>query len=129
MRLADWVVVPSVWWENSPVVIQEAFFHGRPVIAADIGGMAEKVRDGIDGLHFHARSAEDLADRLTAALSDRDLWERLRDGIEPPTTYIDCAREHLQLYRRILDRRPSNVEPVPLGRVSTLAEERIERRM
>jgi glycosyltransferase involved in cell wall biosynthesis len=129
MRLADWVVVPSVWWENSPVVIQEAFFHRRPVIAADIGGMAEKVRDGIDGLHFHARSAEDLADRLTAALSDRDLWERLRDGIEPPTTYIDCARKHLQLYRRILDRRPSNVEPVPLGRVSTLAEERIERRM
>lgn len=44
-RLAgiDWVVVPSIWWENSPMVIQEAFAAGRPVIASDIGGMAEKV--------------------------------------------------------------------------------------
>jgi glycosyltransferase involved in cell wall biosynthesis len=129
MRLADWVVVPSIWWENSPVVIQEAFFHGRPVIAADIGGMAEKVRDGIDGLHFHARSAEDLADRLTAALSDPGLWQRLRAGIAEPMTHIACAREHLQLYRRMLDRRPPSAEPVPLARAAARAEERIERRM
>ena len=38
-----WVLVPSIWWENSPLVIQEAFFHGRPVICSDVGGMAEKV--------------------------------------------------------------------------------------
>ena len=40
---ADYVVVPSIWWENSPLVIQEAFLHGHPVICSDIGGMAEKV--------------------------------------------------------------------------------------
>ena len=43
MAEIDWVVVPSRWWENSPLVIQEAFMHGRPVICSDIGGMAEKV--------------------------------------------------------------------------------------
>ena len=43
MRSIDWVVMGSVWWENSPVVIQEAFKFGRPVICPDIGGMAEKV--------------------------------------------------------------------------------------
>ena len=52
MAEIDWVVVPSIWWENSPLVIQEAFLHGRPVICSDIGGMAEKVRHGVDGLHF-----------------------------------------------------------------------------
>ena len=45
-------VVPSLWWENSPLVIQEAFHFGRPVICSDIGGMAEKVTDGVNGLHF-----------------------------------------------------------------------------
>jgi glycosyltransferase involved in cell wall biosynthesis len=129
IKLADWVVVPSTWWENSPVVIQEAFFHGRPVIAADIGGMAEKVRDRVDGLHFHARSAEDLADRLTEALTDPDLWQRLRNGIAPPMTFIECANQHLLLYRRILEERPSPAEPVPIGRVAAGADERVERRV
>ena len=46
---ADYVVVPSIWWENSPLVIQEAFLHRRPVICSDIGGMAEKVTDGVEG--------------------------------------------------------------------------------
>jgi glycosyltransferase involved in cell wall biosynthesis len=49
MRGVDAVVVPSIWWENSPLVIQEALASRRPIICSDIGGMAEKVRDGIDG--------------------------------------------------------------------------------
>ncbi|MEI8641049.1 glycosyltransferase [Pseudoalteromonas sp. Hal099] len=40
----DWVIIPSVWWENSPMVIQEAYKHGRPLIGSDIGGMAEKLK-------------------------------------------------------------------------------------
>jgi glycosyltransferase involved in cell wall biosynthesis len=106
MQLADWVVVPSTWWENSPVVIQEAFFHGRPVIASNIGGMAEKVTDRVNGLHFRARSAEDLADRLVEALTDATLWERLRNGIQRPMTHVECARAHLDLYRTLLEGRP-----------------------
>src|SRR3954454_23042100 len=49
MAETDWVVVPSIWWENAPLVIQEAFMHGRPVICSDIGGMAEHVDHGISG--------------------------------------------------------------------------------
>src|SRR5690606_30056827 len=105
MQSADWVVVPSIWWENSPVVIQEAFFHGRPVITSNIGGMAEKVQDGVDGLHFRVGSAEDLADRLVQALTEPRLWERLRGGITAPLGHRDCALQHLQLYHEILDRR------------------------
>ncbi len=44
MGAADWVVMGSIWWENSPVVIQEAYKFGRPVICPDLGGMAEKSR-------------------------------------------------------------------------------------
>ena len=69
----DWMIMPSIWWENSPIVIQEAFFHGRPLICSNIGGMAEKITDGVNGLHFRVGSPEDLADRMAQAMSTPDL--------------------------------------------------------
>jgi glycosyltransferase involved in cell wall biosynthesis len=67
MRSVGWVVMPSIWWENSPVVIQEARRAGTPLIVSDIGGMAEKVTPGRDGLHFRRNSATDLAETLEYA--------------------------------------------------------------
>lgn len=116
MRAVDWVVVPSVWWENSPVVIQEARFHGRPVISSDIGGMAEKVIDGVDGLHARAGSPEDLGDALVRCLVEDDLWPRLRAGITPTLGHVDGARAHLDIYARLLtgpETRLDRAVPVP----------------
>ena len=102
MRTVDWVVLPSIWFENSPLVIQEAFHHGRPIICSDIGGMAEKVRDGVDGLHFRAGDAADLAEVIRRAYRTPDLWQRLRDGI-PPVHTVEDHRECLsELYDEIL---------------------------
>jgi glycosyltransferase involved in cell wall biosynthesis len=67
MGSVGWVVVPSIWWENSPVVIQEARRAGTPMIVSDIGGMAEKALAGIDGLHFKRGSAVDLARAMVEA--------------------------------------------------------------
>lgn len=107
MKDIDYVIVPSIWWENSPLVIQEAFAHGRPIICSNIGGMAEKVRNGVDGLHFRAGSVEDLVDRFTEVLKNPDIWDRLRAKIRRPLGYQDCARQHVDLYDRLLgDRRP-----------------------
>lgn len=61
MAACDWIVVPSIWWENSPVVIQEARMAGRPMICANIGGMAEKIDRSTD-LLFPARSPGALAE-------------------------------------------------------------------
>jgi glycosyltransferase involved in cell wall biosynthesis len=114
MANADWVVVPSIWWENSPVVIQEAFRSGRPVIASNIGGMAEKVRHGVDGLHFRARDAKSLAARLVEA-RDPALWSRLRGGIRPPAAPADAAAAHLQHYRSLLALRRSTRKRAAAG--------------
>jgi glycosyltransferase involved in cell wall biosynthesis len=87
-----WVLVPSIWWENSPLVIQEAYFHRRPIISSDVGGMAEKVRDGIDGIHFRVGDAFSLASTIETATTDPRLWRTLRDGIREPyqmNTHID----------------------------------------
>lgn len=105
MRSVDWVVMPSVWWENSPIVIQEAFFHGRPILSSNLGGMAEKITNEVDGLHFRSGSPEDLVDCMTRALSEPGLWERLRSGIKKPLSHVDCAVMHLSLYQRLIAER------------------------
>lgn len=73
MSSMDAVIVPSIWWENSPVVIQESLRNRRPVICSDIGGMAEKVRDGLDGFHFRTGSATALAELLRRLGADPSL--------------------------------------------------------
>jgi glycosyltransferase involved in cell wall biosynthesis len=105
MQEVDWTIVPSTWWENSPVVIQEAFHHGRPIIASDIGGMAEKVRHGVDGLHFRVSNPESLAEALTRAIREPGLWDRLRAGIEAPCTEVEAAHRHAALFERLLARK------------------------
>ncbi|MFT3689195.1 glycosyltransferase family 4 protein [Paenirhodobacter sp.] len=104
MREVDWTIVPSTWWENAPVVIQEAFHHRRPIIASDIGGMAEKVRDGIDGLHFRVSNPESLAEAMTRAM-DPVVWDRLHAGIRPPTSCDSAARQHADLFERLIARK------------------------
>jgi glycosyltransferase involved in cell wall biosynthesis len=103
MENVDWVVVPSIWWENSPLVIQEAFLHGRPVICSDIGGMAEKVADGVNGLHFRAGSAASLADTLRRAVSTPGLWDRLRSGVPAVYGIDESAAVLAGVYRELLD--------------------------
>ncbi len=94
----DWTVVPSIWWENAPLVIGEAFQYGRPVIASDIGGMAEHVRDGIDGLHFRVSDARALANTIRRACTEPGLWQRLAANVTPPLNLRDCAMRHAALY-------------------------------
>jgi len=105
MAEVDWVVVPSIWWENAPLVIQEAFTHGRPVICSDIGGMAEKVTDGVDGLHFRARDTRSLARTIERASTEPGLWDRLVDGISPTHGMAEHIDWLTQLYDE-LDKRP-----------------------
>lgn len=99
-----WVLVPSIWWENSPLVIQEAFFHRRPVICSDVGGMAEKVRDGVDGMHFRVGDAFSLARTIEAATGQPRLWRSLRDGIREPHTMDAHIARLLDIYDSAADR-------------------------
>ncbi|HEV2857213.1 MAG TPA: glycosyltransferase family 4 protein [Solirubrobacterales bacterium] len=105
MADADWVVVPSVWWENSPLVIQEAGQHRRPVIASDIGGMAEKVHDGVSGLHFRAADPASLAETISKAIGTRKLWDELQARIEPPYEMDEHVRSLTRHYKELLASR------------------------
>jgi glycosyltransferase involved in cell wall biosynthesis len=100
MAGCDWVVVPSTWWENSPVVMQEARLAGCALICADIGGMAEKANLDVDYL-FPARSAGALAALMTQIVrnkvhSDQERLRRLAEARQQADE-IHLAR-HLAIY-------------------------------
>jgi glycosyltransferase involved in cell wall biosynthesis len=105
MRSVHAVLVPSVWWENSPLVIQEAFLNRRPVICSDIGGMAEKVRDGLDGFHFQAGSPFALASVLRGLAAAPARLQALQGTLARPPSLHDTAAATLKLYRRLLAAR------------------------
>ncbi|SMH29450.1 glycosyltransferase family 4 protein [Azospirillum agricola] len=116
MAAADWVVMPSVWWENAPLVIQEAFQHGRPVICSGIGGMAEAVRDGIDGLHVRPGDAADLARVMARAMTEPGLWERLSANIPAVRSTEEAAAMHIALYDELMTAaRPTDTPALNTG--------------
>jgi glycosyltransferase involved in cell wall biosynthesis len=106
MDAVDWVVVPSIWWENSPLVIQEAFSRRRPVICSDIGGMAEKVSHERDGLHFRVGDPHALGAVMQRAVTSDRLWERLRDGISPVHSMDAHIAVLTDAYDRLVADRP-----------------------
>lgn len=68
MQAARVVAVPSLWYENAPLVVIEALAFGTPVVASRRGGMPELVRDGHNGFLFEAGSVADLMQALDRAL-------------------------------------------------------------
>ncbi|MFT3972726.1 MAG: glycosyltransferase family 4 protein [Amaricoccus sp.] len=103
-RLAavDWVVVPSLWWENAPLVIEEARAAGRPVIVTGHGGLAEVVADGETGLHVPAGDAAALAETMRGA-TDPALWARLAAG-RGPADFAAFVDAHRALYAALTRR-------------------------
>ena len=85
----DVLVVPSIWPENSPLVIQEAFLAGVPVVASRIGGIPEAVTHGRNGLLFEPGSVDDLTRALTRLVEEPHLVGSLRAGIPPVRTIED----------------------------------------
>ena len=97
----DWVLFPSQWWENAPLVINEAHQHKRPVISSDVGGMAELVQDGVNGLHFPINDADGLAEAMRHAVEEKGLWQRLVDAIAAPISIEESATRHTALYEML----------------------------
>lgn len=75
----DSIVVPSIWTENSPLVIHEAQHARVPVITADAGGMSEYVRHEVNGLLFKHRDAEAMAAQMQRLIDDPSIGKRLAE--------------------------------------------------
>ncbi len=107
MHPIDWVVVPSIWWETGPLVVPEAFLHGRPVICSDIGGMSERVTDGVNGMHFHRADPDSLAEAMLRASGTPGLWETMKAAVPPVQTMEAHAELISGMYGGLLAERRS----------------------
>jgi glycosyltransferase involved in cell wall biosynthesis/MoaA/NifB/PqqE/SkfB family radical SAM enzyme len=109
----DAIVVPSIWVENSPLVIHEALQARVPVITADIGGMSEYVRHGVNGLLFEHRNVSALAEQMQHLARDRELAHRLgsRGYVQSESGDIPDIAGHVsaieRIYEEALSRRNS----------------------
>lgn len=98
----DVLIVPSIWYENSPLTIHEAYLAGLPVLTSDCGGMAELVEDGRTGLHFKTDDAADLRRQLLRLRDDPNLLPFLRNNL-PAVKPIDRDAEEMEhRYRAVV---------------------------
>lgn len=90
----DVVVVPSTCIENAPLVIAEAHISKTPVIGSDTCGVAEWIRDGIDGLLFERGNADDLRSKMQWLLDDPNRLTML-SGNAPAVRTMSAEVDHL----------------------------------
>jgi len=113
----DCLVMPSLWLENSPVVIQEAFAAGVPVIASGQGGMAELIEDGRSGRLFPAGDVASLAGHMAAIVQNPTTLRTWSVAMDPPRTIEDDAAAMEALYQELLTppAKPASGKP-PAGK-------------
>jgi len=95
----DIVIVPSLWYENTPLVIGEAFAARRPVLATNLGGLSEAVQHGVNGLLFERGDAAGAADAMRRLIDEPGLLARLRSAIPPVRSIDDEIVALLGMYR------------------------------
>lgn len=78
----DMLIIPSICYENYPLVIHEALVSNIPIIASNLGGMSEKVKDGINGFTFEPGSSEDLARKMKLIIDDPLILNELKENIK-----------------------------------------------
>jgi glycosyltransferase involved in cell wall biosynthesis len=98
----DILVVPSIWHENTPLVVYSAQASGCPVIGTNVGGISEAIQDGENGLLFERGSARTLADTIQRVFADRNLLQTMSKQSKMPTTIAAYADGLEKIYSKCL---------------------------
>lgn len=98
----DVLVVPSIWYENTPLVIYSAQAAGCPVIASNLGGMAEVVEHEKNGLLFEAGNVTALAAAIERLAFDRRLLRLLAANAVKPKSISGYVGELVTIYSNVL---------------------------
>jgi glycosyltransferase involved in cell wall biosynthesis len=107
---ARFCVVPSAWYEPFGLVVLEAFAHGKPVVAAQIGGLAELIDEGQTGLYTSAGDAAGLAERIAALWDNEALTEEMGRNARRIAEEQYSPELH---YRRLMEAYARVVKDVP----------------
>ncbi|MBK7749506.1 MAG: glycosyltransferase [Candidatus Obscuribacter sp.] len=98
----DVLVVPSRWYENTPLVMQSALATRTPLIVTDLGGMSELVKDGENGLLFKLNDYHSLAQKLALVLNKRSELTKYMSNIKPERTVADMVNDIESVYTTVM---------------------------
>lgn len=98
LQSIDMLVVPSRWYENTPLVIQSALATKTPLIVTNLGGMAEIVIHGRNGLVFELNSVVSLKEQLLTVLREPQLLKEFAANIPPERTMADMVDDIEKVY-------------------------------
>ena len=102
-------VIPSEWYENSPLSVYESFALGKPVIGSRIGGIPELVKDGETGLTFESGNIQDLAEKIRKLIVRPDLiiemGKKARQFVEIELNSEKHYSRLITIYQQLIDKR------------------------
>lgn len=98
----DVLVVPSIWYENTPLVIHSAQQANVPVIASNVSGTCEIIKDGFNGILFERGASKQLATIIKKLCEDRSLLRRLSNASKPTISMREYADKLEEIYEEII---------------------------
>ena len=101
----DVLVVPSLWYENSPLVLHFAQAARVPVVATDSEGMNEVIADGENGFLFEKGDVKGLADIIRTLCNDRSVVKHLSDHARKPKSISSYIGELERIYDDVIHYR------------------------
>lgn len=110
---SDVVVIPSIWHENLPLIMQEAQACGVPTLVSDVGSMTECVTDGVNGFTFRMGDVADLQRKMQIMIDQPEVLNTIKENMRNPkagqyrvTSLEEEASMYLEQYTRIVRKSP-----------------------
>lgn len=101
MQEIDVLVVPSIWHENTPLVVYSAQDARCPVVASNLPGLAAVVEDNVNGLLFNSGDSSDLARQLSRLIHEKGLLGRLSAQARTPKSTEKYVDELFSLWQEV----------------------------
>ncbi len=102
MQQYDALCLCSTFSEMSPLVIQEAFAAGIPVIASNVYGNAEQIRHNENGLLFQFKNINSLKEQLNRCINEPSLIQQLKSKVQSPRSFQQVGDEYYKIYETLL---------------------------
>ena len=103
------VACPAIWYENLPNVVLEAFANGRPVIATNVGSLADAVEDGKDGFLFERKNSKQIADCIRKLYENPQVFKEMQINARKKCETIYSPQAHwdtfIKIYEKVLTQK------------------------